>query len=387
MRIFVSAGEPSGDVHGANLIRALQQVHAEVDCVGFGGDRMARVGCKNLHPLANHAVMGLVRVLAGLPRFLKLISQADRYFRHQRPDAVVLIDCPGFNWWIARRAHYHRIPVFYFVPPQLWAWAGWRVSKMRRFVDHVLCALPFEEAWYRERNVPAEYVGHPFFDEVPAQTLDPAFLDAQRRQGGTVIGLLPGSRSQEVQRNFPTQLKTAEMIHRAHPEARFLVASYREGQRKMAEQMCRAFPDVPIELHVGKTPEIMEASKACLAVSGSVSLELLHRVKPTVIVYRTSKLLETFIRPLLTTKYITLVNLLAGKMLYPEFCSERCQAEDAARALLHWLDDEHAFAQVRQELAALRDRTAQPGACARAAQRIVEVVEAKMRRVTKPLAA
>ncbi len=138
MRIFFSVGEPSGDVHGANLIRALRQEHHDVEAVGFGGDRMTQAGCEHLFPLCNYAVMGVARVLAALPTFMGLISQADRYFRHHRPDAVVLIDYPGFNWWMARRAKFHRIPVFYFVPPQLWAWAGWRLKKMPPFGQHVL---------------------------------------------------------------------------------------------------------------------------------------------------------------------------------------------------------------------------------------------------------
>ena len=373
MRIFFSVGEPSGDIHGANLIRALQQQDPSVDCVGFGGDRMADAGCKHLFNLCQHAVMGFAPVVASLPTIMGLISRADRYFRHQRPDAVVLIDYPGFNWWIARRAHFHGIPVFYFVPPQLWAWAGWRVKKMRRFVDHVLCSLPFEEAWYRERNVHAEYVGHPFFDELPRQQLDIAFVETQRRQGGTIIGLLPGSRTQEVTSNFQIQLRSAQLIHRAHPETRFLVASFKPHQQKMVESMRREFPMLPLQSFVHKTPEIMELSKACISVSGSVSLELLYRAKPTVIVYRTSKLAELIVRPLLTINSITLVNLLADKRIYPEFASEHIDESAVARAVLRWLDDEAAHAEVCQDLRTLRDQVAQPGACVRAAQRIVEV--------------
>jgi lipid-A-disaccharide synthase len=381
MRIFFSVGEPSGDIHGANLIRALSSVRSDCEFVGFGGDRMAQAGCMHLFPLCNYAVMGFSRVIASLPQFVRLIAQADRYFRRHRPDAVVLIDYPGFNWWIARRAHAQGIPVFYFVPPQIWAWASWRVNKMRRFVDHVLCSLPFEEAWYREHGVSAEYVGHPFFDDLPGQKVDPGFLDGQRRQGGTVIGILPGSRTQEVQRNFPTQLRSAQIIHQAHPDTRFMVACFKESQQKMADEMLRAYPQLPMQTFVHRTPEIIEASKLCLSVSGSVSLELLYRAKPTVIIYRTGKLVETFIRPLLTAKYITLVNLLADKLLYPEFASDRCQAGEASQALLHWLDDDAKYAKTCGELLALRERTAQPGACARAARRIVEVLEEQHARV------
>ena len=180
MRIFIGAGEPSGELHGANLARSLQQLHPGVECVGFGGEGMEAAGCKLLYPLTRLAVMWFARVLANAHVFLKLISQADRYFRHHRPDAVVLIDYPGFNWWIARRAHFHGIPVFYFVPPQLWGWAGWRVKKMQRWVDRVLCSLPFEPDWYRQRGVNAEYVGHPYFDELIHQQIDDDFVTGQR---------------------------------------------------------------------------------------------------------------------------------------------------------------------------------------------------------------
>ena len=377
MRIFFSVGEPSGDVHGANLIRALRAVRNDVDCVGFGGDRMADAGCRHLFPLCNHAVMGVSRVLAALPQFMSLLSLADRHFSHQRPDAVVLIDYPGFNWWIARRAKFHGIPVFYFVPPQLWAWASWRVTKMRRFVDHVLCSLPFEEPWYRERGVQAQYVGHPFFDDLPSQQLDASFLAAQQQRPGTIVGILPGSRTQEVERNLRPQLDAARAIHRARPETRFLVASFKESQRAFADRLLRDFADVPIETFVGKTPEIMELSKACISVSGSVSLELLYRAKPTVIVYRVGPIMAPIIRSLLKAKYVTLVNLLADKMLYPELTGEHWQGADVARLVLSWLNDERAYAETLRELLALREKVARPGACARAAQRIIDVVEEK----------
>lgn len=380
MRIFFSVGEPSGDVHGANLIRELQQHRPDLDSIGFGGDRMAQAGCNLLFPLCNYAVMGVTRVLASLPQFISLLSQADRYFRHQRPDAVVLIDYPGFNWWVARRAHFHGIPVFYFVPPQIWAWASWRVAKMRRFVDHVLCSLPFEESWYRERGVMAEYVGHPFFDELPRQRLDAAFLDAQRQQGGTLIGLLPGSRTHEVEHNFPVQLRAAAAIHAARPDTRFLVACYKESQRKIAEQMRRSLPPLPIQIFVHKTPEIMEASKACIAVSGSVSLELLYRARPTVIVYRTGRLFETVFRSLATGKFVTLVNVLSDKMIFPEFVGAGCEAAVVSDAILHWLNDAKAYAGVCRELLALREQTAQPGACGRAARRIMDVLDGRLAR-------
>src|SRR5438874_29674 len=171
MRIFFSVGEPSGDLHGANLIRELQRRTA-LDAVGLGGPRMRDAGCDLMRDMSDLAVMGLGPVLAKLPQFFRLLAQIERHFDEQRPDAVVLIDYPGFNWHVARKAKERGIPVFYYGLPQLWAWASWRVSKVRRYVDHALCKLPFEEPWFNDRDCRATYVGHPYFDELSQQRLD-----------------------------------------------------------------------------------------------------------------------------------------------------------------------------------------------------------------------
>ncbi len=374
MRIFLSAGEPSGDLHGANLIRALRRRHPGVDCVGFGGARMEAAGARLLYPLCDLAVMWFTRVLARAPAFLDLLSRADRYFRHHRPDAVVLIDYPGFHWWLARRAHFHGIPVFYFVAPQLWAWAGWRVRKMQRWVDQVLCTLPFEEDWYRERGVPARYVGHPYFDELPAQRCDAGFLAEQRALPGPIVGLLPGSRMQEVERNLPTLIRAAALVHAERPDVRFLVACFQPAQHRLADASLQG-AGLPVATFTGRTPEIIHLAHACIAVSGSVGLELLYHQKPSVVVYRVGWLGMQLGRCFKTSPYISLVNLLAGKELFPEFLSDRCEAEAVSRHVLGWLNDRPAYEGVRAELAALRDRVAQPGACDRAARQVLAAVE------------
>ena len=140
MRIFFSVGEPSGDLHGANLIRRLK-LQTEVECVGFGGPKMEEAGCELKFELTSMAVMFIAEVLKNIRLFFRLIGDADKYFAENKVDAVVLIDYPGFNWWIARKAKKHGIPVFYYGVPQMWAWAGWRVRKIRKFVDHVLLSL------------------------------------------------------------------------------------------------------------------------------------------------------------------------------------------------------------------------------------------------------
>jgi lipid-A-disaccharide synthase len=383
MRIFLCAGEPSGDVHGANLIRALRRRRPGVECVGFGGERMEAAGCRLLYPLCQLAVMWFLRVLLQAPRFLRLLALADRFFRDERPDAVVLIDYPGFNWHVARLAHGRGIPVFYFVAPQLWAWAGWRVAKMRRTVDHVLCTLPFEEAWYCERHVPAHYIGHPYFDELTRQRPDAGFLAAQRARPGPVIGLLPGSRNQETQRNFPTLVRAAERVHAARPDARFLVACLHPAHQERVEDYLRRRrgAPLPVEVHSGRTAEIIQAAHACVAVSGSVGLELLYHGKPAVVVYRMVGWLDLLVgRAMMKCRYISLVNLLADRELFPEYLSARCEARAVAEHLLRWLNDPAAHGAVCRELAELRQRVAAPGACDRAADYL-------LRALAPPLAA
>ena len=370
MNIFVSAGEPSGDIHGANLIRALKQREPDARIVGFGGERMEKAGSNLLFLLTHLAVMWFKNVLANIRQFVQLGKQAEAYFHNEKPDAVVLIDFPGFHFALAKRAHAAGIPVYFFVPPQLWGWAGWRVKKVRKWFKGVLTALPFEEDWYRDRGVATKYVGHPYFDELAQQTLDETFLTEQRTKGGPIIGVLPGSRNQEVAGNFAMMLRSLKLIHASRPDARFLVASFKESQREMAESMARD-SGLPIEFHVGRTPEIIELSTICLSVSGSVSLEMLHRLKPTVIVYHVGLVFRCLAGLLMRAKYITLVNLLADEPIFPEMYGYRDRSKPIATQVLSWLNDPHALAERVEKIRSLRDRVAMPGACDRAADFLV----------------
>ena len=379
MRIFISAGEPSGDIHGASLIRSLKQRRPDLEFVGFGGERIAAEGATLLYPLVDLAVMFITRVLAHIATFYRILRQADRYFAEHRPDAVVLIDYPGFHWWLAKKAKARGIPVYYFVPPQLWAWAGWRVKKMKRTVDHVLCTLPFEKDWYEQRGVVAEYIGHPFFDDLAHQRFDADFLAEQRAKGGEIVALLPGSRNQEVERNLESMIRAAELILAKRPGVRFLVASFKPNQRAMVDAHLAKHPGLPIETYLGRTPEIMELCKVCLAVSGSVSLELLYRKKPTVIIYRVSRVLMAGSKYVVKVPYICLVNLLAKREVFPEFLSFHCPATAISERLLHWLESQSDHAETVDQLNGLCRQVAVPGACDRAADYLLATLATERR--------
>jgi lipid-A-disaccharide synthase len=374
MRIFISAGEPSGDLHGASLVQELRSRRPDVECIGFGGEHMEQAGCRLLYPLCRLAVMWFLRVLLNIRVFFRLLAQADRFFAEHRPDAVVLVDYPGFNWHVARKAHARGIPVFYFVPPQLWAWAGWRVRKMRRWIDFVLCNLPFEQKWYRDRGVSAVHIGHPYFDELQSQRLDQDFIVAQRRKGGPIVAILPGSRNQELDRNLSTLLNAARRVHQERPDVRFLVACLRPEQQARVQREARKFA-LPIEVHVGRTPEIIELAEACMAVSGSVSLELLYRRKPSVIVYRIQWIDRQISRLFIRCRFITLVNLLAGKEVFPEYITCRSEAGAMSGHVLNWLNNPIERARVCAELDVLCRRHAVGGASGRAAQFVIEHIE------------
>lgn len=393
MNIFFSVGEPSGDLHGANLIRQLQQQAPHVKCTGFGGPRMAAAGCHLLADLTELAIMWFLRVFLNLHRFWWYYRMAKRYFREHRPDAVVLIDYPGFNWWIARAANSHQIPVFYYGVPQMWAWAPWRVRKMRRLVDHVLCKLPFEAQWFQQRGCQATYVGHPYFDQLAEQVLDQGFVAELDRESGPLITILPGSRTQEVLGNLPWFLKTAGLIQRRVPEARFAIASFNERQAEIA---CRMVVDAALDaqVFVGRTPELIQASECCLACSGSVSLELLYYAKPSLILYWAKRFgLSVATRWFIKVRFITLVNLLAARdpFLPPGQRYDQTEAsgdnvplpeyltcEDPSRAMadriVRWLNDDTLYQRRRKQLLDLKRQHVDTGASRTAAAYVLRVL-------------
>ena len=377
MRLFVSAGEPSGDLHGANLIRALRAKDPSLQVMAFGGNHMAAEGANLIAHCDSMEAMGLGAVLTRLPQFISWVSDARRQMRKWRPDAVVLIDFPGFNWWIAAKAKELGIPVIFFVPPQIWAWASWRVSKMRRLVDRVLCNFPFEESWYKARGVNARLVGHPYFDELNQRILRNDHLQKLANGPGRMIAILPGTRKQELEYNGKSLLKAAANIHSAYPDVRFEVACLRPGHAQKMAEMGRSLQlphTMQIRFQVDSTPEIISQAWACMAVSGSVSLELLHQAIPTQIIYRSSRPLILFARTMKTCKYISLPNLLADEELFPEMVEYREVADDLACRMGEWLLTKDNLEPLRKRLRSTWTGVFRPGACNRASDEILDLV-------------
>ena len=379
MKIFFSVGEPSGDLHTAHLIEEFNERLPNFEAVGYGGPKMAGMGCDNFYLLTNLAVMGIFQVIPLIGTFLKLVHQAGKYFKQSPPDAVVLVDFSGFNWWIARKAKAAGIPVFYYMPPQLWAWAPKRIWKVRKFVDHVLCGHEFEYKWYKERGIDAHFVGHPFFDEVAQHKLDTAFIDNQRSAENFHVTILPGSRNQEVAHNFPAMLMVMQQLQTQHPHAKFMVASFKESQKETCEKMAKDFGvDLPVTFHVGKTAELIEAGDCCLMCSGSVSLELLARNKPAVIIYCLSRVSKYVLDRVLNIESITLPNLIAEKKLMPEFIiggNPASHIQPIVDIFDQWITQPETLDEIKSEMQTICKKATQTGASTLAADAIMNLMD------------
>lgn len=379
--LFFSVGEPSGDQHCGRLITALEQRDPELRIRGFGGSHMQAAGAAIDFDLTQMAVMGIVEVLPKIRDFLRLARQAESIFAAGEVDAVVLADFPGFNWHIAKRAKRYGLPVYYYLPPQLWAWAPWRIRKMRRTVDAVLSVLPFEHDWYRQRGMTSHYVGHPFFDAVAQQKLDPLVLDAmanQRQAGQRLVAVLPGSRSHEVTRNWPVMLQAIRRLNATDPDIRFQVAAFRDQQCLWCrDQLTATDRRLPIDFFVGKTSEIIESAEAAMMVSGSVSLEMMARRTPAVVIYRVGRVFYAAARAMVQVSSMSLPNLIAGETVFPELGS--CGAPKATvdflyRQISGLLHDDPTRRRVTAQLQMLGQRFAHPGATERAADQLYELL-------------
>ena len=388
MRIFFSVGEPSGDLHASNLIRHLKKRAPSIECCGFGGPKMRDVGCQLHFELTQFAVMYISGVLKNLRKFFFLIGQAEYFFKHYDVDAVVLIDYSGFNWWIAKKAKAAGIPVFYYGVPQVWAWAPWRIRKIKNYVDHVLCKLPFETPWFNKRGCNATYDGHPYFDQMHTQQYDLQAIEKYSAQRPLVV-LLPGSRNSEVKLLLPLLLKSAEKIAEERPESNFAIACYSELHATDAS-VAAAESKIDFEVVHGKSQELMKAADVCLACSGSVSLELMFHRKPTVIVYKTSRLIAFLKFFLMRCNYFTLTNLIASEsiqrttwrtidpdsrqgqaMLMPEYYTTSDCSDKVAARVAGWLEEPTQLQLISESLDVLASQYAKPGATSRAADYIL----------------
>ncbi len=375
---MLSVGEASGDLHGATLCRALRALEPDVRLIGMGGGRMAAAGVEVILDPTAHAAVGTSEALGRIPSIYRAYRLMGQRLRDERPRALVLIDFPEFNLRLARRARRAGVPVVYFVPPQLWAWRRGRVRQMAQRVSQVLAVFPFEAALYEHHHVPVEFVGHPLLDVLP---LDLARDEARRRiqadPGHSLIGLLPGSRREEIARLLPPMLDAARRLAAADGRRRFVLGLAPTVPREQVQAYLRAAGGPPIELLSGHTYELMVAADVLLIASGTATLEAALLGTPMVLCYRVSRTTELIARMLTHVEWIGLPNLIAGRVVAPELIQAQVTGERLAAEAGRLLDEDPVAATAqRAAFKEVRARLGEPGVGQRAALAVLRTARA-----------
>ncbi len=374
-RIVIVAGEASGDLHAAQVVRELLRRAPQLSVEGIGGDRMREAGVRLHAHSSDLAVVGLAEVAVRLPALLRAYRSMTHLLRDTPPDLLMLVDFPDFNLLLARRACRQQIPVLYFIGPQVWAWRTGRIRSLARLVRRLMVILPFEEAFYRRRGIEALYVGHPLLDRLsPSPPMDAARRRLGLEQTASVLGVLPGSRVGEITRHLPLLLEATGQLLTSRSDLRVIIAAA-EGipldligsYLKQAASSARVVQ--------GRAHEVMAASDLILVASGTATLEAAIIGTPMVIVYRLAFLSWLLGRLLIRVPFIGLPNLVAGKSVVPELVQFMATPERIANEARCLLESPERRRRMQQQLQEVRDQLGPPGAAARTADAILEMLQ------------
>ncbi len=356
--ILFTAFEPSGDDHASAVIEAIRRRHPDADIRAWGGPKMLAAGAELIARTGDDAVMG-VPGLAKIREHKRINADIARWVAEHPVAVHVPVDSPAANFPVCAITKRAGAKVVHLVAPQLWAWGPWRIKKLRRLTDHVLCLLPFEESWFRERGVRATFIGHPLFDHAP----DTAALDdaiAGWPTGNPRVAIMPGSRPSEMQGNFTLLLAAYNRLAREHPAMRGVVAATRPEVepvlRRLAADARLEWPE-SLSVRFGATDAVVRWCDLALVVSGTVTLQIARQHRPMVIVYKSSRLLWALVaRWVIRTPFFTLPNLVAGREIVPELVPHFGGADPIADRAVALLESPDAAAAQKRELAAIADR-------------------------------
>ena len=363
-KIFFVAGEPSGDLHGSKLIKALKNIHPDITFIGHGGDRMKNAGMTIIEHVDNISIMGFFEVLKHLPKMVRLLASTKNFIENLQPDRIVLIDYPGFNLRLAKYLSRSNIPITYFILPQAWAWKPKRVNDLINFVDHYLSIFPFEKKWYESKGLIVNYIGHPFIERTH---INESFKDICNRHhinnNSPVLVLLPGSRQQEINKHWPIFLDTVKKIKLDIPQIQVVVGKAKEVTITNIPNDFRIEPDSNKAILIGT---------AAIVASGTATLECAVRPLPMVVCYKFSLLTWWIVKLLVRIKYSSMVNLIGEKIIVPELIQSDMASENIVQKLIPLLD--HNSNQRRtmiKELEKIKTKLGQPGVYQRAASDII----------------
>ncbi len=364
LKVMIIAGETSGDHHGAGLVAAMRQIDDNIVFLGIGGPAMAQQGVQIVVDAANLSVVGITEVFSRLPGLLGGMRTVKRAVAEKRPDLVILIDFPDFNLHIARHVKRYKIPVLYYISPQLWAWRSGRIKTIRRYVDRMAVILPFEKEFYDRHGVPVTFVGHPLLDHIPPPVKTAGDNPDADKKERCIIGLLPGSRGQEIRRNLPVMLAAASRLNRREHKGFAFVVSVAPGiDVDWIEDFIRPYRDtVDIETERAGVEKVLTRCSLAVAASGTVTLEAAIYGVPMVIVYRVSPVSFFLGRSLIRVKFIGLANIIANRPIVPELIQHDATPGNIASVVSSILGDVGKYEQTREDLRWVREQLGEPGA-------------------------
>jgi lipid-A-disaccharide synthase len=378
VRVMISCGEPSGDLYAGALAAEILRADPSAAITGLGSDRLRAAGASLVGDFSGLSVTGLSEVARVLPRTYATYRRLVRDAETMRPDVFVAIDFPDFNFRLARAVRKLRVPVVYYISPQLWAWRRGRMKTMRRIADRVLVIFPFEEQIYRDAGIPVQWVGHPLLDVTKIPEAKAAFLsrlgmDPER----PVVAVLPGSRRNELHAILPDLVSAAIIIRSTRPDVQWVVARAPHLPDDVFEPVKRLGHGVAVIEH--KTDDVLAAADVALVASGTVTVQAALHECPMVVVYRLSTLTYRLGKPFVHVETYAMANLVAGRRVVPELIQEAFTPERVAAEALRVLTDPAHAAGVRRDLREVRGKLGTPGASRRAAEAVLEMARHRRR--------
>jgi len=372
-KIMIIAGEASGDMHGARLVRAIKKRSLDAFVFGVGAHAMQDEGARIIVDSRQLSVVGLTEVISKLRTIYQAMGSVKKALKRLRPDLLVLIDFPDFNFRVAAAARKLKIPVLYYISPQIWAWRQKRVKQIKRLVDHMAVIFPFEAAFYRKHRVPVTFVGHPLLDRIPPPS---AHRSKRSDVKKPVIGLLPGSREKEVTTLLPVMLQAAQRIYRSLPSAEFLVSCSTSIEEDLLKDIFRQHAgSLALTIVKGPVEPIFKESCILVGASGTVTLEAALYGTPTIIVYKVSPLSYWLGKRLIKVDYIGIVNLIAKKRLMPELIQEDASPRTIAETAIRMVNEPEKLKRLEKELVGVRDLLGGAGASDRVAKIAFNLIE------------
>ncbi|MCD7873865.1 MAG: lipid-A-disaccharide synthase [Acidaminococcaceae bacterium] len=376
VRILISAGEASGDIHAAAVTRELKKIAPETEVFGMGGDCLREAGGEVLFDIKEHGVMGFAEIICELPALFKLKNAFAKVMEERRPDCLVVVDYPGFNMRLAKLAKSMGIPVVSYISPSAWAWHKSRAKSVAQIVNKVAAIFPFEYEVYKAAGADTEFVGHPLVDIVkPHLTQAAAWEKAGKQAGRDLILLLPGSRLMEIQKMLPTMLQAAKLILEKRPDTDFTMPRAKTIPLELLENMVKA-AGVPVKIIEGDNYDVIFSADLALATSGTVTLEAALCGLGSVIVYKTSPITAFIARRVINIPDIGLPNIVAGRHILPELLQEDFTPERLQQEALKLLEPER-NAQMKKDLAYVKERLGASGAVHRVAELVLRIAEEK----------